>query len=264
MKKQLKLMSLLLSLTLLLISAAPLTANAFDSIDADATAQLITPSANAIYSVYGSAAPAGLCRELAELDVTVTGNTLIEIVPMDSGTGTALTVTNSENATILKDTIFGVDGNGQIASIQPVDENAALPMASHEEWIPGDKTVFKATAIYNIYEDGRGYFCQPQGMYAFYYPNSTDTVSYVWVHYECTGIRYTYPGLVDQGGTTLDNYEADIEEYNPAPNIVYSDTHAYDSGYALFFLEDGFGGQYIEYEIIINGTTKTWVVPILQ
>ena len=64
MKKQLKLMSLVLSIALLLISAAPITANAFDSIDMDDNAELITPSANAIYSVWGSEAQLPCVRNL--------------------------------------------------------------------------------------------------------------------------------------------------------------------------------------------------------
>ena len=148
-------MSLVLSIALLLISAAPITANAFDSIDMDDNAELITPSANAIYSVWGSEAPASLCQELTALNVTITADTLIEILPMTSGSGTALIVSNVDGTSVIKDVIFGIDNGGQIAAIQPIYDDSPVELLA-SGWIPGnDWTLVRASAVYNlVYMEG--------------------------------------------------------------------------------------------------------------
>lgn len=260
MKKQLKILSLVLSIALLLISAAPFTVNAFDSINMDDNAELITPSDNAIYSVWGNAAPASLCQELTALNVTVTANTLIEILPLTSGSGTALTVTNASNSTIIKDFIFGLGDNGHFSEILPIDDGTAELMAGTNIGYPDDMSLVKASAVYNIvYSDTQylptGALYQPLGSYFFYYADGVHDVTYVHVDYTCIGFEYTYPGLEALSGNIPTSYHAPITKYNPVSNAIYSNTNAYPSNKALQLNPPLGAVQTLYINITVDGTT---------
>ena len=256
-------MSVLLSVALLFIFTAPFAVNAVGS--NGIKENRIPSSGKSLYSVKGSKAPLGLCQELATLNVMVTDNTLIEIVRMDSGIGTALVVTNAKDETVSKDVIWGIEDDGRIATIQPVDENEAMLRAGYTKWFSDEcLSLVKATAVYNIlYTDhidlGNGLsmgtfpIYQPLGVLFFYYDNGVNEVSYVKVVYSCIGIHCTYPDKTPINGYIPTNYPIPVEQYNPNPNTIYSTTDPLAEGTGMH-MNDALCTQRLSIEMEVDGS----------
>ncbi len=247
MKRSIKLMRILLSFALLFSIVTPLTVNAEGG--AYNEEKTIPSSQKTLYSVKGSAVPDSLHRELATMNVIVNSDTLVEIIRMDSGTGSALVVTNINEATVSKDIIFGVEEDGQVATIQPVDESSAMTRAGYHTWFSDDcLSLVKVTAVYNIlYIDrmdlGNGMYYeltplyQPQGVYFFYYDNGVNDVAYVEVLYTCQGIHCTYPDKTPINGTMPISYPIVVAKRNPNSNTIYSTTDPIEAGTGLDVVE---------------------------
>lgn len=247
MKRSIKLMGILLSFVLLFSIVAPLTVNAVGG--AYGEEKTISSSQKMLYRVKGMAVPDGLRRELASMNVAVNNDTLIEIIRMESGTGSAVVITNTNETTVSKDIIFGVEDDGQIATIQPVHESSAMTRAGYHTWFSDDcLSLVKATAVYNIlYTDyidlgyGQPVGCfpiyQPQGVYFFYYDNGVNDVTYVKIVYSCQGILCTYPDKTPIDGTIPISYPIPVEKRNPNPNTIYSATDPLEAGIGLDVVE---------------------------
>lgn len=247
MKRSIKLMGILLSFALLFSIVTPLTVNAVGG--AYNEEKTIPSSQKTLYSAKGSAVPDSLYRELATMNVTVNSDTLIEIIQMDSGTGSALVVTNINETTVSKDIIFGVEEDGQVTTIQPVDESSAMTRAGYHTWFSDDcLSLVKATAVYNILyiermDIGYGQYIewsplyQPQGVYFFYYDNGVNEVTYIEVLYVCQGVHCTYPDKTPIDGTIPIAHPIVVAKRNPNSNTIYSTTDPLEAGTGLDVVE---------------------------
>ena len=265
MKKQLKIMSLLLSLVLLLASATPFTAKANGSINMDDNATLITPSIDAIYSVYGDAAPYALRNSLEALDISVSDKTLIEVVPLvDSTDGTALKVTNASGSTIMTDILVGFNSDGTIDDLIPIVDNELLPMSGLNANFPVGQNLLRAVAVFNRYNDR---YVQPQGLLMYYNPNGIDTVTNVTAIYYAEGYECYYPGYAEVTGDNFNTFVYSIAISCPAPvaNTVYSNTWSAYRTDRVIQVVDGMGaGQYVYFEINLNGQMIEGNVPLIM
>ena len=272
MKKMFKLLSLFLSVTMVLISAVPFAAHA-SQYSFESNNSSISPAPdNVLYSVHGSSAPIALQQELAALNIHTADNTLIEVVSLEKGDGTALVVTNSTDDTVMKDIIFALDGNGQIGSIQPIEDSTVMPRSGYSEWFPNDSNALvRATAVYEIvYEDeidvggeillvGPRY--QPTGVYFIYYQSAStnEVATYVSVNYACVGFLYTYPGGTPINASSLTYRNTTVEKSNPASNTIYQKMSNFPTSQAIetdSAMPLG-GGQFLSFNIVTNLGTYT-------
>ena len=254
MKKQLKILSLVLSIALLLISAAPFPVNAFDSIDMDDNAELITPSSNAIYSILATDASFELCKALSDMNVSIQSNTLIEVVPLEGGTGgTAIEITNTVNNTITKDIFVAPQSNGTFANLAIASPDTASINDTGTVYIPGySDALVHATATFDRYPDS---MFRPRSIQIIYYSNGVNVVTNVDVQYICEGYVWSYPELEDLSEDDYDVYRHVILIFKTAPEsgVPYSFSRPYRSDRVIQAPGILTTSHHIEFSVYIDG-----------
>jgi len=211
----------------------------------------------AVYSVLAEGAPQAVSTVLEKAEVDVYDDTLIEVLPLNStGNESVLVVTNEDGATVTKEIILSVAGDGTINDASELFDNDNMTSrAGGGNWLPWqDGTLVRAVAVYNKYLGSHGYY-QPQSCYFIYYDNGVDLITYVSLDYKCHGYEYTYPGYEPLYDGDFDTYEHTISvvKSNPAYSTIYMTNDPYRSD-RIICTNGGVGtGQSFDFTITING-----------
>jgi len=264
MKKQLKIMSLLLSLVLLLASATPFTAKANGSINMDDNVQLITPSSNAIYSIRAADAPAELCQTLNAMNIATQSNTLIEVVPFeDDDGGTAVIVTNASGAAVTKDILVAPDEMEGFANLTVVPPADVSVCETGGAYFPSyTNNLIHVVVYYDYYSGG---FYRPQSMQVVYTSSENNVVTNMDVRYICEGFVCEYPGFRELAEDDFDVYAHEMLIFKATP--VSGQTYYYSRPYRSDRVIQVTGGDptthCVNFDVYVNGVRITDTIGVL-
>ena len=260
MKKQLKIMSLLLSLVLLLASGTPFTAKANGSINMDDNATLITPSSNAIYSIRAADAPAELCQALNAMNIATQSNTLIEVVPLSGEDGgTAVVVTNASGVAVTKDILVAPDAEEGFVDLTVVPTADTYAYGSGGAYFPSySNNLIHAVVNFEHYTGG---YYRPHSLQVLYTSNGIDVVTNMDVRYYCEGFVYTFPEMeaLTEGGMNTYCHEILLFKAVPESGEVYASHRSYSSDRVIYVGGDGAPATShdIAFSVYINGVRRT-------
>ncbi len=216
------------------------------------------------FSIKGRQASSAMVEMLEEEGITVTEDTVIELVPLSStesgiaplssdggNDGSALVIINKEGTKVTKDVLalVAADGTGF------VDMSAAVARGgnSHDFEITG-KVMIHGTAVYNQYEDDWYLFTHPEGVKVKYTKYNTCNVSNISMVYICSGASYSYPDFKFVANTV--DYSIRVSKASPVAGTTYSKSQPYRSDRVIY---TGAGstspGNHLTYTAEIDGKT---------
>lgn len=253
LKKLRKITSLLLVTVMVVLVFTPATVGAVIPGEDSYHENIPAASPNALRSIMGNQASASLRRCLAEYNINVNSNTLLEVIPSSIENGkTALLVTNVEGARITTNYMFALDNDGNVLSVsEPSTSEYALCDAVGGEEDPFRNGSFRCvwTVVYNsMYLSGR--FCtQPEFAQFIYFNTGGHTVQSVEMLYLTAGEAYDYPGGTYLG-STLHTHTMQIFPSSPRSNLYYVATNAYRTDRAI--CTEFPGSHKVEFYFTIN------------
>lgn len=211
---------------------------------------LVVESENALYSVRAENASSTLKRELQSYNIEINDDSLIELVPLGSGEGTALRTTTVEGNLITHSSLMSVTDDGDVMTLAATD----LSADSIRVYPFGDN--FEILFIYSYYAypvglDLKG-LIQPQtAMFQYFDDEQKYDVTQLTMDYCCSGVDGTWNGSefnANPNGTLM-VYRIRNSVANPRRNYTYSETSPYPSNRAIqIYLYDG-GGQGVDFRI---------------
>lgn len=184
------------------------------------------------FTVKGRAASSAMVEMLEEEGITVTEDTVIELVPLSSAEsgvstqsadeGNVLVITNQEGTVVRKDVLLPVTDNG--IGFTSMDEVMARASNSYDYKL--DKAMVRGTAFYEQYVNVI-YYYRPLKVEFFVRKYQPCDVSSVGVTYTCCGGEHTYPNLEFVKITT---HNITIRQNDPVVMKVYSRERPLSSG----------------------------------
>lgn len=217
----------------------------FSTVGYAENAEIIGSMSNgSIYRVDGSCMNPLFRDGIVSLGISVTDNTLVEVVPANRmtdagsivGLSTALVITNRTGDSVVKDVVIMVDSYGDIRSV-PVTSLAhagAATMSSSSATFPptswDGRYVITARAVY---DNPLGEYYRPRKVEFSYVKYETCTVNSIRVQYICDGFAYTYPGYTSLGDDEIE-WVISKQASSPTAGTTYSTTRAYSSSKVIY------------------------------
>lgn len=253
LKKLRKITSLLLVTALVVLVFTPATVGAIIPGEDSYHDNVPSSSPNALRSITGNQASQSLRQCLAEYDIVVNNNTLLEVIPsgIENGT-TALLVTNVEGSRVTTNYMFALDDNGDVLSVsEPTTGDYSLCAAVGDEEDPFYDGSFRCvwTVRYNSVRFSGRFCTQPEYAQFVYFNSGGHTVQSVEMRYITTGEGYTYPGGVYLG-QTLNTHTIRISPSSPRSNLYYVSENAYRTDRAI--CTEFPGSHKVEFYFTIN------------
>lgn len=215
----------------------------------------------------GSDVSALMKSKIEETGVTVSSESIIELVPISStqreNTNSALVVTNEDGNTVTKDVLLMVTDEGVGFE---AGGDASTRAGTTVEFPPlswDGRYVVRGTAVYNQYNNGFiPYYYQPIGAYFTYTKYQTCTVNSITIRYICDGFEYSYPGFSSLGYPELE-YVIVVTKASPAESTMYSTTDPYNTSRVIFTGSGSpFIGQYLTFNTVANGEPNNYTVKL--
>ena len=227
-------------------------------------------SEKVLYNFNGKTTPDVLQQKLERHDVALKEDTRVKIVQLeDNSDATALVITNKEDEMLIQDVIldFGDDGEVQPINVGLESAGASTRAGSTVTQPSNASYSIKATAVYNQKIDNNllsSYF-QPVGAYFFYYNTGSSTVSYIKIQYETVGYLYSYnssTGATAKLSDTQTEYVIPVEKSSPATSTMYQTVKTMSSDRVIWTGTGLNSGLYMQFQYVVNGSTRTTAVAI--
>jgi len=255
-----KFISLLLTLVLLLATAAPAYAVApvGELVSGNV---LLTPSEHATYSVLARNAPTELIAVLEEQNIPFSSTSRIDIVPeMSRRGGDALVVTNTVNDSVHSYITVFIDRTGKLLPISPPGSTQQRDGETITLVPTGFSISITAVAVFNTYFDGTGLtqYYQPTGAYFTYYKTDPCTVTQIATTYICDGSMHSYPDFVQVN--PFARHTILVSAARPLENTVYSRTYPLASNRVIYVIEK----QCMTFEFTVDGRSDFYTVEFVD
>lgn len=272
-KKYRRFVSLLLTFSLLCVSFGAFSVNAQSAGSDKVTAEdLLTPSKNALYGIYGNHMTVAEKRAFKKYGVSIAENTLVEYIGMKSANvPVGVVITQQDNEALSKTLLMSVAQDGEILPITlPVDETASARGGANvsKDIFRDGSLVFQIAIQYNGFTNGyltEQYF-QPISALFIYYKNSGSyNVQEIELEYVCSGNQYTYPEYIAVD-THIPRFTHTIAISKSAPEAsrVYSRNNPYRTDRVIFILSSGITGHAVSLTPKINGSYYDYVWDVTQ
>lgn len=250
-----KVTSLGLTVVMLLMAFAPMRAMAVVSGENNSY-----NTSNTVYRAVACDASARLKGRLAEYNIPVNNDTLIEIVNKESSGGSVLYATSVDGALIHQSVLTAYDENGERVSFTEANviddlEGGSLTINPFRDSF---KVVF--TITFYIYNDGLIFnaYVQPQlAMFIYYDDADIYSISQFTMNYNCIGIEGYFDGVnftAISGPLDGYRYTITVSRNNPSRRTYYSQTDPISSNKAVYIYSAPGGANEVEFEIF--GTRK--------
>ena len=256
-----KITSLVLVLALSLVFL-PLRADA-----STISAEKNTETSQTLFRAQGNEISSAVRAELKKRDITVTDDTVVEIVSLGDGKGTAIKVLNSDGNTATAAVLTAIDDEGQPKIFTAADiEQTRYSGGGNATENPFNNTFsVKFMVSFNYYSHGGYTRCLIRpltAMYIYFDPDQIYTVRALNMDYVCSGIEYTKSGnTYASTGTGQMSHIISISQSTPSRNTYYSNNNnPYPSNKAIYQLGDPGGHQNIvyAYSVIRNSDGKVF------
>lgn len=262
MKKSTIILFVLLSI--LINSTLNATATNLDSIS---TEQITNFSKASLYSTTGKKLPENVMSFFENNGAEINDDTVVEVLPVNGTTDTAVCITNVENNIETKDIFLAYEKNDDnefvidntLANDYIIVESEAG--ANFERY--SSDFVVHATAKRVVHTNYISYFYKPYGCDFYYDNNSGVNVTSITVDYVSRGVLYTYPGYEYTG----ENYNHQVHNVRiwPIAGVTYSTTNYFYTDRVLS--TDGgdvFVGQYLVFYVTLenDSTNREASIPI--
>jgi hypothetical protein len=246
--------SLLLIAVLVILFVAPPKANAVVSGKESYVGKEV------IFSEFGGNTSNNLRKALADYNISVKQDTLLEIIQESDGDGTVLCATDVNGELVTKTMLMAVgeDGNLQSFTVDDIASVASTDLSGGDATVDPFSNSFQIVFVVSYYaypysSDPIG-IVQPQtAMFIYMDDNNLYTLSKLTMNYDCHGDEGYFDGVnftVISG--PLDGYKYRItkSQTNPRRNTYYSNTDPIASNKAV--LVDYFpdGGHEVVYTIV--------------
>lgn len=224
------------------------------------------------FRIKGRAASSAMVEMLEEEGITVTGDTVIELVPLSSAEpgvspqssnggngGNMLVITNEEGTTVRQDALVLVTDNG----IGFADMNEVMERANHGLSEDMGKIMVHGVAFFDRYRDVHIYY-RPKKVQFNYKKYQNCNVSYVGAGYDCSGGVYSYPGFVNKNQPIT--YSIEVEKYNPVEGTVYGKEDPYYNNRVICTSAGGDSaspGNYLTFQITVDGKSDSYTGSLL-
>lgn len=260
-----RLMSLILSL-LMLIGVFTLNASAEQ-------VGLSTETEDDYLTVVATDASPEFIEEVEDAGVNVTDTTVFQMTPVamegvsrstaSNENGTALVVTNQTGDMVTKDVFVPMEEDSVGFQLSP-ETRASGNFTYNATLVGSGKVTIRGTATFNQYDafSGLGWiYFRPLSAQFSYTKNTSCTVSYIELEYECNGPICTYPDLVE---TSQDaDHIITVYRSSPATGTTYVTNQPYDAagGSKVIrpYLPDG---HTLTFRTEVDGTEKGMTVRI--
>lgn len=231
-----------------------------------ASAEPISASPMQMIAMSGSDASDTMKNRIEQAGVSVTDESIIQLVPISSSQKTqsrALVITNEVGNTITKDVLLmatdegvGFEQGGDVST--RAGSSAEFPPLSWD-----GRYVVRGTAVYNQYSDGLfSSYYQPTDVYFTYQKYKNCTVNSIELLYICDGFEYSYPGFNSLGDTERE-YIITVSKSSPAPSTMYSTSRPYSSNRVIFTASGSpFVGQFLTFNTVVDGKSDGYTVKL--
>ena len=253
LKKLQKITSLLLVTALAVLAFTPTTVGAIipgeDSYSCDQ---------QVVYSSLGSNTSANLRNNLANYNIAVKNDTVLEIV-QNSDEGTMLYATNTDGALITKSVLMAIGDDGKLQSFTEEDIAAASAdlsggNATVNPFNDSFQIVFMVSYYAYPYSTDSEGIVQPQtAMFLYKDASNLYTISSLTMRYDCYGIEGYFNGSTFTPiSGPLDGYRYRITktQTNPNRNTYYSKTSPISSNKAVQLFYSPGGEQVVNFTIV--------------
>ena len=216
-------------------------------------------SERVVFSELGKNTSTNLRKVLADYNISVKRDTLLEIVQSSDGDGTVLYATDVDGELITKSVLMAVGEDGNLQSFTAADITAvATDLSGGNATVNPFSNSFQVVFAVSYYaypysSDPKG-IVQPQtAMFIYMDDNNLYTLSKLTMHYDCWGDEGYFDGVnFTRISSATDGYKYRItkSQTNPNRNTYYSKTDPIDSNKAVLVDYYPDEGHVVTYTIV--------------
>ena len=251
--------SILMVVALVMLCLAP-SASAANALEDQKEA--VKVQSTALYTMKGSQLSTSAAASLKSHGVTVSADTVIEIVPTKIARGhNALRVTNLNGITVETCEFIAFDADGEPkAAVQPAALRSISDYGVSDsiDLLFNGSLVFMWDVAYDRYGNQSRIFYRPTFVQMKCLNSGGHSVSYMVAQYICGGSPHTYPGFVDLGDNTGygSEFTMIVETNNPVHNQYYYNMRGYPEN-RVIMVYPGAGYVWVDFCFIVNGSQYT-------
>ena len=223
-----------------------------------------TTASKTLFRAQGNQISSAVCAELEKRDIQVKEDTVVKIISLGSGKGTAIQAINRDGNTATVATLTAIDEEGQPKVFTAADMAQTRGAGGGNDTVNPFNNTFSITFLvsfncyiytpytYFVYE-----MIQPQtAMFRYSDNNQLYTVKGITMEYICSGVIYNIDD--NENITPLSNgniqhvHTITVSKTNPARNTYYSNNNnPYDSNRVLYLGAEPGGHQWVDYALVV-------------
>ena len=230
-----------------------------------------TAASQTLFRAQGNQISSDVCAELEKRNIEVKENTVIKLVSLGSGKGTAIQAFNRVGNTVTMAALTAIDeeGNPKLFTAADMAQTRGSGGDSISESPFNNSFSMTFMISFNYYSTvNYNYACiQPlTAMYIYYDSNQLYTVKNLKMDYDCTGLRYkksasnSYYEPETTGTTSTYTHRITVNKANPNRSTYYANNNdPYTTNRALCQCGDIYGVQDMTYYLsyVRNSDNKT-------
>lgn len=222
---------------------------------------------NVLSSVRGEYISNDMRESLAQFDVVVDDDTLIEVIPCGTNDdSTVLAITKQDGSLVTRSVFLKYGENGERGAFPELRGNASTRSVGFgsEIELTREDIVVRYSVLYNRYVSSARYCYQPIYAQIIFFNEGTHNVSRIGLSYECYGFECDYPSFQDRNEAYV-LHEMIVDQRNPVKNRYYGSPNAYRTD-RVICVNPGLGYHSVTYSMTLDGISDSWTdfIPLNQ